>query len=341
MYRIKLRSVLQNFLLILAILFVGLGMTELSLRLIDYYPRVLIPPYLYENHPRTWWTLRPNFSAEIDTPDGHVIYQINSQGIRAPYDFDPRSEYTLRCLFIVGDSATFGWGVNEEYTFPRVLNDSLARQEIPVEVINFGVPGFGTMHSYERLLEYSSFLGRPNYVIYAFSANDPIDNISGKKVVVNGIRIDEHRPNKALLSQIALVYHQVRVVSWLFDFYYNRFGNPRNLKKAQLESTHTSVENREDFLLTLKYLLKIIHWTNQNNVALLVLITSYSEYSAPLIEMLSVNEIPVITSEDIFAQFNTDHRSTRLIDGHWNENGHQFIAAGLETLIVQRWLTKN
>ena len=337
MYRIKLNDILRNFPLILAGLLIGLGMIELGLRAIGYYPKALIPPYLYENHPRTWWTLRPNFSAEINTPEGRVRYQINSQGIRAPHDFDSHDGHNLKRLFIIGDSATFGWGVNEEYTFPRIMNDSFARQEIPVEVINLGVPGFGTMHSYERLLEGSSLLGNPDYVIYAFSVNDPTDNISGRKVVVDGIRIDEHRPYKTLLSEIARIYQRFRFFSLLIDSYYDNLGNPRNLKWTQLKSTHTSIENREDFLATREYLLKVTDWTKKNDIGFLVLITSQSEYSEPLIKILQASKIPVITAEDIFTRFNTGHRSTLLIQGHWNENGHQFIAAGLLDEFQKLW----
>src|SRR5262245_11864853 len=143
---------LWNDLLLIPIgLLIGLGIIEVGMRLIGFYPKVLIPPYLYENHSTTWWTLRPNFMADIDTPDGQVTYQINSQGIRAPYNFDPDNTHNLKRLFVIGDSLTFGWGVNEENTFPRILNDAMAREGIHLEVVNLGVPGFGTMHSYERL----------------------------------------------------------------------------------------------------------------------------------------------------------------------------------------------
>lgn len=334
----KLKSEL---LLILVGIFIGLGIIEVGLRLIGYYPKVLIPPYLYENHPTTWWTLRPNFAAEINTPDGKVTYQINSQGIRAGHDFDPHNKNNLKRLFIIGDSATFGWGLNEEYTFPRVMNDSFARQEIPVEVINLGVPGFGTMHSYERLLEYSRLLGKPHYVIYAFCSNDPIDNISGKKVVVDGIRIDEHMPIKFLLSEISHLYSRLRSFSIVVDFFYDDFVNPRYLKGQELGNTHTRIENRADFLATSKYLIKLIDWTKQNDVEFFVLITGYSEYSEPLIETLQGHEIPVITAEEIFSRFNADDERLFLIDRHWNESGHQFIAAGLETFVIERWQTKN
>jgi hypothetical protein len=334
----KLKSEL---LLILIGLLIGLGIIEVGIRLIGYYPKVLIPPNLYENHPRTWWTLRPNFAAKIDTPDGQVTYQINSQGIRASHDFDPHNKQNLKRLFIIGDSLTFGWGVNEEHTFPRIMNDALARQGISLEVVNLGVPGFGTMHSYERLLEYSSLLGKSNYVVYAFVSNDPVDNISGKKVVVDGIRIDEHMPNKVLLSKMAHVYQRVRFFSVLVDFYYDNFANPRYLKRQQLQSTHSRIENRADFLATSEYLLKIIDWTKRNDIEFFVLITGYSEYSEPLIETLQAHEIPVIIAEEIFSRFNVDNRPVFLIDRHWNKDGHQFIAAGLETLVIERWQVKN
>ena len=52
-----------------------------------------------------------------------------------------------------GITFTFGWQINEAWSFPRVLAKRLESRNLPVEIINLGVPGFGTLHVYERLLE--------------------------------------------------------------------------------------------------------------------------------------------------------------------------------------------
>jgi hypothetical protein len=157
---------------------IGLLFAEIALRLIGYYPKILIPPYMYISHPLMGRTLRPGFLGEIDTPDGPVVYQINSQGIRASEDWILENETNPNIIFAIGDSFTFGLGVNEGFAYPQVLDNLLGNS---ASVVNLGVPGFGTTYTYDRLLEYADTEGMPDIIIYTFVRNDPIDNIIGKK----------------------------------------------------------------------------------------------------------------------------------------------------------------
>lgn len=335
----KLKKLTLNLLLsIISIVFAFL-MIEGGLRLIGYYPRVLIPPYLFENHSKTWWALRPNFDDTISTPDGVVTYAINSQGIRAPYDFAKDNSAAQKRLFIIGDSFTFGWGVDEEYTFPRLINNRFRAQNISVEVVNLGVSGFGTRHSYERLLEYSELLGQPGLVIYVFSTNDPVDNIAGQKEVVDGIRIDAHRNNKWLLAKLGHAYYRSHTLSLVIDFYYSNFGNPRVLKEQEMKEVGGNIEEREDFRATSEYLFKMISWAEENDVEFGVVTIAHSEYSEPIKKIMDGKGLPMIEADEIFSSLNVNNESLVLTDGHWNKNGLRLIAIGIEEfLFEQGWI---
>ncbi|MBF0194151.1 MAG: SGNH/GDSL hydrolase family protein, partial [Magnetococcales bacterium] len=201
-------------------------MGEGTLRLLNYQQQVLIPPYLYDNHPKSWWTLRPDFKGSIEREAKTVEYNINSQGIRAPNNLPEKSD-DRESVFIIGDSFTFGWGVNEEETFARVLDNKLKKKNLPIDVVNLGIAGYGTKQSYERLLEYSARLGTPDILIYMFCPNDPIDNITGKKVVVDGVRMNANWKYKWLFVQINRAYHVSKLVAFFADFYMQNRGNPR------------------------------------------------------------------------------------------------------------------
>jgi hypothetical protein len=157
----KFKRMIKKCCLSLASIIIVLSFFEAYLRFKQYYPKVLsiAPPYMFVNHAKTWWTLRPNHYSKVQTPDGVVIYDINSQGIRAPHDIAQNSLSPR--IFVIGDSLTFGVGVDENIAFPRVLNNVLARQKIDAEVVNLGVAEFGTFHSFERLKEYAKRLGIP------------------------------------------------------------------------------------------------------------------------------------------------------------------------------------
>ncbi len=118
---------------------------ELLLAAIDfaYWPPLLVPLWggendrrmllgegIYRPHPYWFWELRPG--ALIDPATGERVSALGTRGREpAPADGD-----RVR-VALLGDSSAFGLGVGGDEAFARRLAE-LA----PVEVINFGVPGY-------------------------------------------------------------------------------------------------------------------------------------------------------------------------------------------------------
>ena len=67
----------------------------------------------------------------------------NSIGLRSPELQKTKPELRIVCL---GDSVTFGWGVAEEDSYPRVLEGMLSQDGYDVEVINAGIPAMKPLH---------------------------------------------------------------------------------------------------------------------------------------------------------------------------------------------------
>jgi hypothetical protein len=80
------------------------------------------------------------------TPDG--LYQANAEGARAAADriYGERSPPGRLRLLTVGDSFTHGDGVGIEDTWQR----DLERRRADLDVVNLGVPGYGTDQAYLR-----------------------------------------------------------------------------------------------------------------------------------------------------------------------------------------------
>ena len=120
--------------------------------------------------------LIPNASAREREHEGEfdVAVQINSLGYRQP-EFNPAKTDQLR-IVAIGDSFTFGDGVEEEAAWPRVLERALAgRQQRRVEVINAGVPGRWVDEYYLELKRRSLPLD-PDLVIVGFFIGNDIDD---------------------------------------------------------------------------------------------------------------------------------------------------------------------
>jgi hypothetical protein len=94
----------------------------------------------------------------------------NSYGIRGPeFSFD-KTPGELR-IVAVGDSFTFGQGVEEEQTFAQVAGRTLEQAGIRNEVLNFGVPGHATPQSVALVRE-RALVTRPDLVLVHVFAND-------------------------------------------------------------------------------------------------------------------------------------------------------------------------
>lgn len=137
--------------LLLVSLVVALFLGELSLRLYGHitntdfrlYQREIrnpdrLPAGLVVHDEDMVQRLNPNVQVMATTADFNVLYRINSKGLRdREYDYGKDPD-TLRILAF-GSSFTFGEGIPYGKRFTDIPEDELE----DVEIINFGVPGFG------------------------------------------------------------------------------------------------------------------------------------------------------------------------------------------------------
>ncbi|MFC1878509.1 SGNH/GDSL hydrolase family protein [Chloroflexota bacterium] len=338
----KPKSKLINFGLFIFGLLIAFLFAEIFLRVIPYQPNFISPPYMYTNHQANGFTLQPGFSTQQSTLDGITLYQINNQGIRSSTEYQTYNNFQntqgIQRLFVIGDSFTFGWGAEEQETFPYILERLLNKQNSNYKVINLGVPGYNTSQSYNRMLEYAKLLGNPDIVLYMFCPNDPIENIAGRAIVVDGIKITERRIKyKYIAYMINKLYVHSRTIALVVDIY-NTTINPKNVLENELGEQ--DLINREDTSFLLSELEKLQSWTSERNIDLLVMTTHNSEYSSILLSTLKDSGTAILESQNIFDQNNLKSEQVHLkYDGHWNPLGHQVVADALyDFLIINEWI---
>jgi lysophospholipase L1-like esterase len=95
----------------------------------------------------------------------------NADGFRER-PFGPKRPGTFR-IVTLGDSSTFGWGVEPEFTYQRLLEERLNRgNDNRFEVLNLGIPGHNTRHGLGVLRHHALEL-EPDVLIISYGANDP------------------------------------------------------------------------------------------------------------------------------------------------------------------------
>ncbi|MEE3364844.1 MAG: hypothetical protein VX304_04300 [Planctomycetota bacterium] len=103
-------------------------------------------------------------SCEFDVP-----VEISSQGLRDREFSRHASEGTTRVVAI-GDSFTFGWGVQAEESWPKVLERS---GKGPLEVVNFGFPG-ASPNDYSRIISGALEHFQPDMVLVGTLQGDDL-----------------------------------------------------------------------------------------------------------------------------------------------------------------------
>jgi len=82
----------------------------------------------------------------------------------------PLASYNTRIsrpeIWIFGCSFTYGWALNDEETFPWLLQEKLQGYEI----VNFGTSGYGTLHALIQFKEAIKKRKRPKLVILAYAS---------------------------------------------------------------------------------------------------------------------------------------------------------------------------
>lgn len=121
--------------------------------------------------------LKPNLDVRVVNPFNDIevargaTFHLtsNSDGFRGP-EFAPPKPGVLRVVSL-GDSSTFGWGVDPEYTYEELLARRLSEGGRRAEVFNLGMPGTTSRHGLGVLAHYAAPL-KPDVVIVSFGAND-------------------------------------------------------------------------------------------------------------------------------------------------------------------------
>jgi lysophospholipase L1-like esterase len=105
------------------------------------------------------------------TPEFQIEARINNLGFRGQ-DCELRKRKRYRVMTL-GDSFTFGWGVEIRDTWPKVLEEELQRRGLDAEVVNLGQPGAYPAR-YSEIAQRAIPVLRPDLVIVAINHGDDL-----------------------------------------------------------------------------------------------------------------------------------------------------------------------
>jgi lysophospholipase L1-like esterase len=137
--------------------------------------------HVRSDRPGLAYELAPN----LDCTARGMRIVTNSLGMR---DDEPRDRGDGHVrIAVLGDSMTFGFGVQQGEDFPAQLERMLAERSPPVEVLNFGVGGY-SLEDELATLRAKVLPLEPDLVVVAYCLNDPeIDPIQPLQLAFRGV----------------------------------------------------------------------------------------------------------------------------------------------------------
>lgn len=192
----------KNSLLFIVSTVLALLSVEFILRAGGYRPwrpaklNVVVEPRgeMYTSHPTLGYTHLPGtFKVILPTSFSFKVTH-SSDGLRATHPVSTNHvEHSKDEIWIFGCSFTYGWTLNDKETYPWLLQKNLP----DYEVINFGVNGFGTVHSFLQFREALEKRKKPKLVIITYASfHDPrntLVRIRNKGLVLHGAVLESSK----------------------------------------------------------------------------------------------------------------------------------------------------
>lgn len=106
-----------------------------------------------------------------------VLHVYDENNFRRMGPFPPKDPHKFR-LLIVGDSMTYGYGVDDKFIYPTLLANAL-RKNFDVEVLALGVCGAQSEDILKNVRKFLPEL-KPDLVFYGFVSNDFLPSFKGE-----------------------------------------------------------------------------------------------------------------------------------------------------------------
>jgi len=256
----------------------------------------------------------------------NVTFRItsNTDGFRTR-EFIRKKAGTFR-IVTLGDSTTFGWGVDPGYTWQHLLEKRLARDMSGIEVLNLGLPGFTTRHGLGVMRHYALKL-EPDLIILGFGANDGRHLLRSADAVLAA--------DDAFLGAMRWTLLKLQAVrllrSWIFSVYdpFKSIVPPEGQPRPSRAPSVPLDQYRQN-LQTMICLAK-----EHGASAVLLSLCSYDEYARVMREIAATSRLPFVDAKDIF--FGSLERIKAGMV-HPEEAAYQRALYGDEAMARNQWL---
>ena len=213
----KKRNLLVNFLLLFAVIVVFFFAFEVVVRTMKISSGYDYPEGFFQNDELLDYVLTPDFEGEFVKQEFTTEIKTNSLGLM-DVEYREKKENDFRIL-VLGDSFVWGgYGTTLNQTFVKIverkLNDLSSKTNY--QVINGGIPGYGTDQQLLLLTEKAYRLDPDLVILSFFVGNDFLNNLETNELtVIDGVTVSNIPGEKfieKLRAFLLLNLHSYRIV---------------------------------------------------------------------------------------------------------------------------------
>ncbi len=209
---------------------------------------------------------RPGSLTTVKTPEFFVEYGISDEGFRDRENHTKPKTPGVTRILLLGDSFTFGDGVQYEEIWPVIFEEKLADNGFEAEVIKAGIPAYDTTKEV-LLLERLFPKYEPDIVVLVFLPNDLFTNtpISEGSVRTNDKTVRTKNEKSSTFNLLTL-YKRILISSdWVYSKLYSITG-----RSEYFRSKPTSIFN-DQLAITKDLLLRAAKYCEKRDAELMVL----------------------------------------------------------------------
>lgn len=209
--------------------------------------------YAYRPDLRYSYRLKPDLSITVQNyssalyvdklPPWKIIS--NSNGFRVSANAETQINNSPQTLYVLGDSSSFGWGVDYEKSYPYVLAEKLNATSSRFRLKNLSLPGFSSFQG-KLLWQELGDVKKDDWVILSFGWNDSYSSMQTD--------LDQYKSRNSLAGKISWNLKQVLMFRWMRTWSLlepstvekDNAGNrvPLNQYRENLQSLVTSVRRK-------------------------------------------------------------------------------------------------
>ena len=323
-----------------------------------FIPQSVIPRYVTDG-PHGVRINYPNIDIWHTTPEYRVNIRTNGQNMRSDREFTYAKPPGIKRIVALGDSFTFGIGVDVEDHYLTISEEYFKNNNLPIEIINLGVPGFSNAEEL-IVLQNEAFRYDPDLIILAFYQNDLSENIISDLFTVSDGELvrknEEYLPAiklrnalysvplyRYLAERSNLLYMVRRVAS---DFVYKaRLNNNAQESTVSLQDEKEAAAERADYRrqLTASIIDRIYEVTQEHRVPLVLvdipwdtLISEFPKEDMRYFDQLNYFEPAKVLEKDLDDKYLYWKKSF----WHWTPYAHQQVGLQLAQYIIENDLIK-